>query len=405
MKDIVDRNCDIKEEEIQALVPVPLYLGLVGTMLGILVGIGFLLISGGLNDLLKTGNDNGLEGIVTLLGGVALAMISSICGIILTTLGSHHAKNAKKELEKNKNSFLSWIQAELLPNLSTDVSIALVKMSQNLVEFNNTFSQNTNNLKIVLEEVTHSYQKQKELMQYINQLNINEIATANIQVYNKLKNCTKEIGVFSDYLLSVNEYLSNIQLLNKKLDDYEKRTQVIEDAGNFYKKNEKWLAENIDSVNIEIKRAIENFEESTNKYLLKLQESFSEQILKFDRNVKTLQEKLIENLDKTSKMYQDKLNEMSIIVDEIKSLSHIKEGIKEFKDALNRQNLKIDELIKEIHYLASVKSGNSAKTIIRFPKWINILIISGISIVLISCLFYVIPLLIELITKFKSLFF
>jgi hypothetical protein len=37
IKDIVDRNCDAKEEEIQAQIPVPLYLGLVGTMAGILV--------------------------------------------------------------------------------------------------------------------------------------------------------------------------------------------------------------------------------------------------------------------------------------------------------------------------------------------------------------------------------
>ena len=38
MKDIVDRNCDAKEEEIHTQIPVPLYLGLTGTMLGILIG-------------------------------------------------------------------------------------------------------------------------------------------------------------------------------------------------------------------------------------------------------------------------------------------------------------------------------------------------------------------------------
>jgi len=102
MKDIVERNCDAKESEINTQVPVPLYLGLVGTMLGILIGIGFLVFSGSLDDLLNTGNGAGSKGIETLLGSVALAMISSINGIILTTRGSQLTKNAKTEVEKNK---------------------------------------------------------------------------------------------------------------------------------------------------------------------------------------------------------------------------------------------------------------------------------------------------------------
>ena len=129
-------------------------------MLGILIGIGFLVfsgglkdllnsgngpgsISGGLKDLLNSGNGTGSKGIETLLGSVALAMISSITGISLTTLGSHKTKNVKSDVEKNKNTFLSWIQAELLPKISSDISSALVRMTKNLSNFNNIFAQNT----------------------------------------------------------------------------------------------------------------------------------------------------------------------------------------------------------------------------------------------------------------------
>ena len=117
MKDIVDRNCDAKEEEIQTQIPVPLYLGLIGTMSGILIGVGFLVFGGGLNELLNSNTGSGTAGIEALLGGVALAMISSIIGILLTTVGSYINRNAKANVEKNKNTFLSWIQAELLPNI------------------------------------------------------------------------------------------------------------------------------------------------------------------------------------------------------------------------------------------------------------------------------------------------
>src|ERR1035437_1994546 len=40
IKDIVDRNSDAIEDEIDSQIPIPLYLGLVGTMAGILVGVG-----------------------------------------------------------------------------------------------------------------------------------------------------------------------------------------------------------------------------------------------------------------------------------------------------------------------------------------------------------------------------
>lgn len=107
MKDIVDRNCDTKGEEINTQIPFPLYLGLMGTMLGILVGVGFLVFGGGLTELLDTGTatidststSSTGNGIYQLLSGVALAMISSVCGIIFTTYASYRSKNAKRQLE------------------------------------------------------------------------------------------------------------------------------------------------------------------------------------------------------------------------------------------------------------------------------------------------------------------
>jgi len=428
IKDVVDRNCDAKEEEIQSQIPVPLYLGLAGTMFGILIGIGFLVFSGGLNELLNAGKSVGSEGIETLLGGVALAMISSIIGIILTTVGSQLSKDAKIYVEENKNSFLSWIQAELLPNISSDTSSALVKMTQNLSNFNNTFTQNTTRLDEILSNVTESYQKQKELMQYVNRLKITDIVTANIDVYDKLKNCSSEIGTFAQYLQSTNEYLKNVQSLNNKLDDYEKRTQIIENAGKFFLKNETWLAENFDTTNINVQAAIKRFDENTKEHLTKLQESLNGQLLSFDSITRTQQEMLLESLIRTNEIvtesvaktqqaflnnlseqqqaFHNKLNEISKLTDEIKNLTHIKEGIRDFKEATNKQSFKIDDLTKEIRSLAFAKSeGASIKQIFRLPKWINALIITISFLLITSCLFYLVPQNIELFFKlFNELF-
>ena len=47
IKDIVERYCDTKREEIETQLPMPLYLGLMGTMLGIIIGIGYIAIVSG----------------------------------------------------------------------------------------------------------------------------------------------------------------------------------------------------------------------------------------------------------------------------------------------------------------------------------------------------------------------
>jgi hypothetical protein len=428
MKDIVDRNCDAQEEEIHSQIPVPLYLGLAGTMLGILIGIGFLVFSGGLNDLLNSSNGQGSKGIETLLGSVALAMISSITGISLTTIGSHKTQNVKSEVEKDKNNFLSWIQAELLPKISSDISSALVRMTKNLSIFNNTFAQNTQEFRGVLTQVNDSYQKQTVLVQAINRLKISDIATANIEVYDKLKNSTDEIGVFAQYLQNTNQYLTTIQALNQKLDNYEGRTQVIESAGRFFSKNEKWLAENFDIANLEVKTALERFKESTGGTLSKLEESLNSQILNFDTVMRSQQESLKETLQITTEIlaesftktqqtfektilsqqqeWHNKLQETSKIVDELKNLTHIKEGIKDFKEATYRQNGKIEELTKEIRALATAKiEGGAIKHEINLPKYIKILTIAGSILFTATCILYILPRIMYWITILKTWLF
>lgn len=416
MKDIIDRNSDSMEEEIHTLIPVPLYLGLVGTMFGILIGVGFLVFSGGLNDLLNTSNGSGANGIESLLGGVALAMMSSIVGISLTTYASYIAKDAKIHVEKSKNEFLSWIQGELLPNISNDTSGALVKLTRNLTAFNSTFANNTQELNMTLSNVSSTYHLQAELMKSINQLNIDEIATANIKVYERLKNSTNEIGIFAQYLNEANQYLATIQSLNQKLDNYENRTQVIENAGKFFAKNEKWIAENFDVANLEVQKSLTRFNESTGKSLSKLEESLNGQILNLNGVMQQQQEMLKnaleittdivkESVAKTQQIFEKattdqqqalngKLHEITALVDEVKNLTHIKEGIRDFKEASHLQSRKIEELAREIRALARAKTdGGVINQEISFPKWLKVLIIAGSSLVALTCLFYILPIL------------
>lgn len=353
MKDIVDRNCDSQEEEINTQIPIPLYLGLVGTMAGILVGIGFLVFGGGLNDLLGTEPSNIVSffkdffnvketknGIETLMGGVALAMISSILGILLTTFGSIRAKNAKSEVEKNKHIFLSWIQAKLLPNLSNDTTATLEKMSQNLVAFNNTFSTNTSELGKALSQVNESYRLQTQLFNTVKQLAEKDISVKNLQLYNVLKNSTEEIGTLALYLNNVNDYLANVKALNEKLDASEQRTKSIEDMATFFKAE----VQQIEARKGMINKAVGTIDSVLQEALSKLKDHANDQL-----------EELKKTTSKQFDFLQKNSEHINAIVSELKNMTAVKESILKFEQAMRAQNTKLDNLAVAIYALANAR--------------------------------------------------
>lgn len=346
MKDIVDRNCDAKEDEISTQIPVPLYLGLMGTMVGILVGVGYLWISGDLSALLNGGMGNsGSEGVEALLGGVALAMISSILGIFLTTRGSMKAKNAKAEEEKNKHIFLSWIQANLLPRLSNDTAQTLERMSNNLVSFNNTFSSNTDELGKTLSQVNEATKLQKQLMEAVEKLNDKEISKQNLELYSVLRSSSQEIASLGSFLKDSNQYLANVRELNEKLDKNEKRTLAIEEMAEFFKKELAQINERKESIN----KAVGEVDS-------RLEETFRKLTQHAEENVEAFQVALGKQQD----VLQRKLYETQILIDELKNLSSIKESIAKFEKATTEQNRKIDKLAENIRILAEAKTNGIA---------------------------------------------
>jgi hypothetical protein len=379
IKDIVDRNCDAKEEEIQAQIPVPLYLGLVGAMAGILIGILYLWLSGGLRNLLTAGSDTAAQGVEALLGGVALAMASSICGIILTTRGSLKVKREKVRVEAYKNDFLSWMQAELLPSLSNDTAQTLERLSQNLKNFNTDFASNTKEFKNTTLTVTSSYQNLENVLVVLNKLKITEIASANIEVYEKLQSCTNEIGKLGSYLQGVNRYQANT-------------ADAIEKMQMFFARG----VEQIDGINLGVKNAMERFSENTDAYLKNLQEKLNGQTLEvynataqqqaalqehFGAIFNTLVAALKEQNDALQKhfeaasaqiqlstneqqeIFKQKLNETTALVDELKNLSAVKSSMSELLKATNEQNKKLDRVADAIEkMLKKEKKTTSMET-------------------------------------------
>lgn len=369
LKDIVDRNCDAKEEEINTQIPVPLYMGLVGTMAGILIGVGILAFGGGLEALLKSippdwfketffmfseeaikdaWSEKGSDGVNALMGGVSIAMISSILGIILTTIASNGFKNAKSQVESGKHAFLSWIQAKLLPTLSDNVVGAIHEMTGNLENFNKEFSDNTSNLSEALAKVNESYKLQTQLIDAVNKIQEGRTASTNLALLSKLIESSEQIGQLAEYLHNTNDYLANVRALNEKLDLHEKRTQVIEEVGKFFKTELEQIearkgaiALTVGKVDEFLQHAMETLKEHTVSSLQELQKSSIKQ----------------------QDILQQKTEEINKIVAELAKLSDVKKAITGFESAIKGQNATINRLAENIEKLANVKSSSGVTTI------------------------------------------
>ncbi|WP_267740799.1 hypothetical protein [Myroides injenensis] len=206
IKDIVDRNTDAVEEEINAQIPIPLYLGLMGTMLGIVVGL-FMIPS--------VSSDEFGSSVDILISGVKIAMIASFVGLLLTTyLSGWLFKGSRNSAEFLKNQFFSWIQTNLLPVLSQNTASSIYLLQSNLMKFNETFSDNVVEFKDVLHGIKGSFDSQVMIMEELKKVDVAQLANINVNVLKELKESSSRFAVFQDYLNNINGFVANSKELN-----------------------------------------------------------------------------------------------------------------------------------------------------------------------------------------------
>lgn len=395
IKDIVDRNSDSLEEEINTLTPIPLYLGLIGTMFGIIIGLGGLVITGGIDALTEGSSD----GIKELLGGVALAMISSICGILLSTHGSIMATKAKAALIENKNEFLSWIQSNLLPKMSDSATSAIYTLQSNLSSFNNAFSGNIKEMKSAFAQMNTSNKDQLLMLQTIEKMNMTQMAKANVAVLTELQKSTQEFERFNQYLHSVNNYLDQVNHLNTNINQHLNRTKAIEDMGTFFREEiaqidnrKSFISQSIGSVDTMLATAINNLQENSKKQVESLVHFTTEQNIRFNQA-----------LEEQGESLRTKLEEVTVVVEELKNLSSVKSTLTKMEKYSNEQNKKIESLTSAILELAKKKNEDvvsaNAPTSTSYPKWLIIFVVSSLGIISFSCFVFLVNTIIDIIFK------
>lgn len=403
LKDIADRQCDTIDEQIDATAPVPIYFGLCGTLIGIVLGVGVLGFGGGIDSLMGTSKtdytveseenlrgissvivgeraavtetgktyyfnesgswieeeDRGSQGITDLLRGVAVAMLTTFFGVILTIIGSSTYKESSRENERKKNLFLNWMQGELLPQMKHDMMSTLNILQKNLNKFNKDFSDNSRQLNDIFANINTTYEGQAEVLRLIEKMDVNNIATANVKVLRELQACTDQISTLKEFLIQSARYLTNVEALNNNLSDYHERTKLIENMGKFFKDE----IEQIEIRKAAISKAVADIDSDVQNSF----KAFSEHAEKEYGALTDITTKqhgaLLEAIDSQQESLNKKLSETRQIVEDLQNLVGIKESMEKIAGKTEEQNSKMDKLLSlEESLKVLVENSNSQNT-------------------------------------------
>lgn len=357
VKEIVERKSLALDEEVDTMLSTPLYCGLMATILGAAVGI-ITFAWTNLPVLIK-GDDVASEGITLLLTDIGVAMVASFIGVFITAVSTYRYKNAKRAMLNNENRLLTWIQTKVFPNLSDNIISAMFRMTQNLNRFNGAFEETTRDLRGTLSKVSNDYQNQIQLLESINQLKITKIATANIDVYEKLKGCTDEIGQLSEMLSQSREYLAKVVELNNNLGVIEERTRLSENLGtyfheeiNYVKERQGLVRQSITSIDSVIQDALANLGTDVQQSLSTLTSVFQTQNQSILSLIEEQQSVLSSALDTQRNAISQKMTEME---DPFAGLheafdgfvAQISQGIERINSTFELQNTAIQNMLDE----------------------------------------------------------
>lgn len=407
LKDAVDRHCDSVENDIATQTPIPLYWGLAGTMAGVIIGLTDLLKSdailtlmGSSGGVINVASENAALGINALLSGVAWAMLASIIGILLTTANSLLFKRCKLKEENGKNSFLAWMQSELLPELPSDTSQALNNLVKNLNKFNNTFRENTSNLGNALNAVNQSYAIQADIIKAVHDMDVMKMAKANVRVLQELKECTDKLEAFNEYLNDIEGYTTAIHRFESQFGEQADRLHILEEIRDFFRRHKSEIAKTTADADKTLQESLENIKESTSENVNEMQKRFVEQSEHFKKILEDEKEAFERFMTQLNAQFSAQMSQMPQLAKQLEEISSIPVRLEKLIDKVERSNTKlatdISFALKQSMQTAKVTAQLSSDGGTVFaagssmPSWMKWTAISALVIIATACVFNVV---------------
>lgn len=152
IKDKTDRKIDALYEYATSKISFPTYLGLMGTFLGVFIGLECF--SHGLGQ-----GDGGITDVMVkdLISGIIVSMVTSLVGLTLMTISNWIAGAFMKKVDAQKDDFYRFVQSEVLPTLGTNVSASLNRLQSTIRKFEPSFKAVIDEFKTAFQDCTDMF--------------------------------------------------------------------------------------------------------------------------------------------------------------------------------------------------------------------------------------------------------
>jgi hypothetical protein len=348
IKDIIERNTDAVEEDINLSIGVPLYLGLMGTMMGIVIAL-FNMPDLGIEIGSEQTGQKLDEGIAMLIGGVKVAMIASFVGLMLTIINSGWIfKGSRSFSEARKNEFYTFIQIELLPLINQGLASTLDSLQRNLLKFNDEFSTNLRGLSGIFDSSRSAIKEQKELIDALDRAKVSDMTRYNVAVLKQLDVSVSKFELFNSYLTNVTQFVENSQNivsrtneLLDRTDNFKNISDNIEDKLNQGQLLITFLSEHFNK--------LEQHKEYTSNAVADVGHSISETFKELKEHIQNSSDAVKQfTIDETD-LLKKALSEGKTNLGNLEHLSTLKSDVSQFKNSSATQGERLKQAIDDLN--------------------------------------------------------
>lgn len=284
IKDIIERHTLAQEERIRVLLPIPLYYGLCGTILGIILGI---------VPLAASSSENPLSDFPMLLSGVAIAMIGSFVGVMITSWANKSYKDASFKHEQCKNALYNFIQVELFPIMNDNPAGPTAQLVRAMADFTEDFTKSAETMQEASETIAETFDSQREVLELAKQLSDSGLSARNLEMAKELSQYVSVVSSFNHsisgmeaYVERLNEATKELQSSTEYIASLEKLTSILSvesDAiGKAVSCQKTNLERSINGIQVVVNKSMDVIEEQQRLMLAHFQKAMNDSLVKFE---------------------------------------------------------------------------------------------------------------------------
>lgn len=234
IRELGEGSYRLVESSAGATITTPLYIGLLGTFLGI--GIGLLsIVRAGVTD----------AAIQTFLAGVTIAMVGSFCGLLFTVLGNYQYQQAKQKATEKQQAYFSFLQAQLMPRLQHDMASSFNNLRTVLDQFNQDFFQKIIDFKGVFSNLSEYVGVQEKFLSALEGGGYNQLTEANLRFLEQIRENASLFESFGSYQRKLNESLELGAEAARDIRQVVERLRQIDDLQEYIRQNEEMLRKQV----------------------------------------------------------------------------------------------------------------------------------------------------------------